>query len=86
MIKNSKGETIIKCKGLNSQFLDEQDIYNIFNDSTNFIKKFVSNFVRSFKHLAVFKTAKKMEISTKLTKRIKVIKDGKWVDTKPLKV
>lgn len=86
MIKNSKGETIIKCKGLSSQFLDEKDIYNIFNDSTNFIKKFVSNFVRSFKHLAVFKTDRKMEISTKLTKRIKVIKNGKWVDTKPLKV
>lgn len=86
MIKNLKGETIIKCKGLNSQLLNENDIYAIFHDSTNFIRKFVSNFVRSFKHLTIFKSEKKMEISTKLIKRIKVIENGKWVDTKPLKV
>ncbi len=86
MIKNSKEETIIKCKGLNSQFLSEKDIYDIFYDSTNFIQKYVSNFVRNFKHLTIFKTEKKMEISTKLTKRIKVVENNKWIDTKPLKV
>ncbi len=86
MVKNFNDETIIKCKGLNNQKLTDEDIYSVYFNSTNSIKKFVSNFIRDFRTLTIFKKEKKFEISTVLNKRKKIIINGKWVDTNPLKI
>ena len=86
MLKTLENETIIKCKGLNSKMLTDIDIYNIFFNSSSFIKKWVSHFKRDFKAFTISEQHYNFKISSKLLKREKVMKDGKWVDTKPLKL
>lgn len=86
MLKTVDDKTIIKCKGLNNQLLTDKDIYNIFFNSENIIKKFVSHFRRDFKKFTISKQQYDIRITSNLLKRNKVIKDGKWVDTSPLKV
>lgn len=86
MLKTFENETIIKCKGLNSKLLTDIDIYNIFFNSSSFIKKWVSHFKRDFKAFTISEQHYSFKISSKLLKREKVMENGKWVDTKPLKL
>ncbi len=86
MIKTSDGQTIIKCKGLNNKLLSDTDIYNLFFNSSSIIKKFVSHFKRDFQKFTISKQHYDIQISPNLLKRNKVLKDGKWIDTSPLKV
>jgi hypothetical protein len=86
MLKTVNNETIIKCKGLDSRLLTDLDIYDIYFNSTTFIKKFVSYFKRDFKNFTISKQEYNINISSKLLKRRKVIENGKWVDTKPLNI
>lgn len=86
MIKTANGHTIIKSKGIDSKLLSEKDIYNIFDNSTSFIKKFVSHFKRNFQKFTISQRSSTIQISPNLLKRTKIIKNGKWVDTNPLKI
>lgn len=86
MLKTVNNETIIKCKGLDNRLLTDLDIYDIYFNSTNFIKKFVSYFRRDFRNFIISKQQYNISISSKLLKRNKIIENGKWVDTKPLNI
>ncbi len=86
MIKNANNETIIKCKGLDSKYIEDKDIYRAFYTSTNLFRKTVSHFMRDLKSFSIFRKEKNLQISADLRKRTKVIINGKWVDTRPLKI
>lgn len=86
MIKTLDKKTIIKCKGLDNKLLTDTDIYNVFFNSSNIIKKFVSHFKRNFLKFTIFKQQYDVQISANLLKRKKVFKFDKWVDTSPFKI
>ncbi len=86
MLKTFDNKTIIKCKGLSSELLSDIDIYDIFFNSNSVIKKFVSHFKRDFRNFTIFKQQYDIRISPNLLKRNKIIKNGKWVNTSPLKI
>ncbi len=86
MLKNTKGETIIKCKGLNNNLVSESDIYNLYNKPTNFILKLISYFKRNTKTFIISQHEIKINISAKLLKRKKIYLNKKWVDTTPLEI
>jgi hypothetical protein len=86
MLKTFDNKEIIKCKGISKELLTEEDIRKAFNNSEGIFKKLVSYFVRDFKHLNIIKQDRNIFISPTLLKRKKIYKDGKWVDTTPLKI
>lgn len=86
MLKTYDNKTIIKCKGLTNELLTEADIYSVFLNASDLIKKFVSYFKRSFNTFTIKKQQYNFKITTNLLKRDKVMKDGKWVDTNPLRL
>ena len=86
MLKTAKKETILKCKGLSSSLLTENDLRDIYNESSNVIKKVVTYFRRDFKNLSVLEKEHFLNISAKLLKRKKIFKNKIWTDTAPLKI
>ncbi len=86
MVKKSDNTIDIKFKGLNKELLTETDIYDIYYNSTNVLKKISFNFKRNLQKFIIFKQDSNFNIFSKLLKRNKMFINNKWINTNPLTI
>lgn len=86
MLKTHDGAKIVKCKGIESSLMTEEDFRVIYNNSSNPFTRYINYTRRDIYSLTISEEKRLMNISAKLLKREKIIISGIWVDTSPLRV
>lgn len=82
-IRYKKGEEMIKCKGLDSEKLNRDDIYKLYKEKKSIVSTKTNNFKRLFDKFIISSNIRTINISGDLTKRHKIFEESTWVDTKP---
>jgi hypothetical protein len=78
-----ENETIIKAKGVNPELLIYDDFLKLYNSECIEIST-VIKFLRNLNKYTIGIKEVDVSISGSLKKRVKVLKNNKWIDTKPI--
>ncbi len=76
-------ETVIKAKGVNPELLTYDDFLKLYNNECIEVST-VIKFLRNLDKYTIGTKEVDVSISGSLKKRVKVLKQNKWLDTKPL--